>query len=113
MLDHQIGTREEWQAARAELARLEAEHTQLAQKVSDKRRQLPWVPVEKDYEFDTADGTKTLAELAMRSSARGRGGQRCGGQRDGLCGIALWEIERTRSSKYRSNVSSRCGDPRE
>src|SRR3954447_12184913 len=63
MLDHQIGTREEWQAARAELARLEAEHAQLAQKVSDKRRQLPWVPVEKDYEFDTADGKKTLAEL--------------------------------------------------
>jgi predicted dithiol-disulfide oxidoreductase (DUF899 family) len=63
MVDHQIGTREEWQAARAELARLEAEHAQLAQKVSDKRRQLPWVPVEKDYEFDTADGKKTLAEL--------------------------------------------------
>src|ERR671924_1087594 len=63
MPDQKIGTREEWQAARAELARLEAEHAQLAQKVSDKRRQLPWVPVEKDYEFDTADGKKTLAEL--------------------------------------------------
>jgi predicted dithiol-disulfide oxidoreductase (DUF899 family) len=63
MPDHQIGTREEWQAARAELARLEAEHAQLAQKVNDRRRQLPWVPVDKDYEFDTEDGRKTLAEL--------------------------------------------------
>src|SRR3954466_12241893 len=63
MTDQQIGTREEWQAARAELARLEAEQAQLAQKVSDQRRQLPWVPVEKDYEFDTEDGKKTLAEL--------------------------------------------------
>jgi predicted dithiol-disulfide oxidoreductase (DUF899 family) len=63
MPDHQIGTREEWQAARAELARLEAEHAQLAQKVNDQRRQLPWVPVDKDYEFDTEDGRKTLAEL--------------------------------------------------
>src|SRR3954471_2880802 len=63
MPDQQIGTREEWQAARAELARLEAEHAQLAQKVSDQRCQLPWVPVEKDYEFDTEDGKNTLAEL--------------------------------------------------
>jgi predicted dithiol-disulfide oxidoreductase (DUF899 family) len=63
MTDQQIGTREEWQAARAELAGLEAEQAQLAQKVADQRRQLPWVPVEKDYEFDTEDGKKTLAEL--------------------------------------------------
>src|SRR4051794_8958407 len=63
MADQQIGTREEWQAARAELARLEAEQAQLAQKVSDQRRQLPWVPVEKDYEFDTEAGKQTLAEL--------------------------------------------------
>src|SRR3954464_13337214 len=63
MADQQIGTREEWQAARAELARLEAEQAQLAQKVSDQRRQLPWVPVEKDYEFDTEDGKKPLAQL--------------------------------------------------
>src|SRR5918912_253455 len=63
MPDHQIGTREEWQAARAELAKLEAEHAQLGQRVTDQRRQLPWVPVEKEYEFDTEDGKKTLAEL--------------------------------------------------
>jgi predicted dithiol-disulfide oxidoreductase (DUF899 family) len=63
MTDQQIGTREEWQAARAELAGLEAEQAQLAQKVADQRRQLHWVPVEKDYEFDTEDGKKTLAEL--------------------------------------------------
>src|SRR4029450_6992849 len=33
------------------------------QKGPEKRRQLPWVPVEKEYEFDTEDGKKTLAEL--------------------------------------------------
>src|SRR3954463_15972653 len=63
MTDQQIGTREEWQAARAELARLEAEHAELGQKVTEQRRQLPWVPVEKEYEFDTEDGKKSLAEL--------------------------------------------------
>src|SRR5213082_1856638 len=63
MSEHTIGTREEWQAARAELAKLEAEHAKLGEKVAEQRRQLPWVPVEKDYEFDTEDGKKTLAEL--------------------------------------------------
>jgi predicted dithiol-disulfide oxidoreductase (DUF899 family) len=63
MTERKVGTREEWQAARDELAKLEAEHAELTQKVTETRRQLPWVPVEKEYEFDTADGKKTLAEL--------------------------------------------------
>src|SRR3990170_2378533 len=63
MPDHKIGTREDWQAARDELAKLEAEHAKLDQKVTEQRRQLPWVPVEKEYEFDTEDGKKTLEEL--------------------------------------------------
>src|SRR3954453_10676107 len=58
-----VGTRDEWQAARDELAKLEAEHAELGRKVTDKRRELPWVPVEKEYELDTEEGKKTLAEL--------------------------------------------------
>src|ERR687887_2590023 len=63
MPEQTIGTREEWRAARDELAKLEAEHTELGRKVTEQRRQLPWVPVEKEYQFDTEDGKKTLAEL--------------------------------------------------
>ena len=63
MPEYKTGTREEWEAARAELAKLEAECAELDRKVTEKRRQLPWVRVEKDYEFDTEDGKKTLAEL--------------------------------------------------
>src|SRR4051794_12141030 len=63
MPDPTIATREEWQSARDELAKLEAEHAELGRKVIEQRRGLPWVPVEKEYEFDTEDGTKTLAEL--------------------------------------------------
>jgi predicted dithiol-disulfide oxidoreductase (DUF899 family) len=63
MPDHKTGTREEWQAARDELAKLEAEHAELSQKVTEQRRELPWVQVDKDYEFDTEDGKKTLADL--------------------------------------------------
>src|ERR1700740_1659659 len=63
MPDHKIGTRAEWQAARDELAKAEAEHAQLGRKVTERRRELPWVAVEKEYRFDTEDGKKTLAEL--------------------------------------------------
>jgi predicted dithiol-disulfide oxidoreductase (DUF899 family) len=63
MPEQTIGTREEWQAARDELAKLEAEQAELSQRVTEQRRQLPWVPVEKEYVFDTQDGKKTLAEL--------------------------------------------------
>jgi predicted dithiol-disulfide oxidoreductase (DUF899 family) len=63
MPEQKIGTREEWQTARDELANLEAEHADLGRRVADQRRELPWVPVEKEYRFDTEDGSRTLAEL--------------------------------------------------
>src|SRR6476620_6856813 len=63
MPEHEVGTREEWQAAREELAKLEAEQAQRGEEINRKRRELPWVPVEKEYEFDTEDGKKTLDEL--------------------------------------------------
>src|ERR687891_1241405 len=63
MSEHKTGTREEWKAARDELAKLEAEHARLGQKVTEQRRQLPWVAVEQEYRLETEDGTKTLTEL--------------------------------------------------
>jgi len=63
MREHRTGPREEWQAARDELAKLEAEQADLNKKVTAQRQALPWVPVEKEYEFDTEHGKKTLAEL--------------------------------------------------
>jgi predicted dithiol-disulfide oxidoreductase (DUF899 family) len=63
MAEHTVGTREEWQAARNELAKLEAEQAQRNEEIRQKRLHLPWVPVEKEYVFDTEDGKKTLAEL--------------------------------------------------
>jgi predicted dithiol-disulfide oxidoreductase (DUF899 family) len=53
MSGHEVGTRAEWQAARAELAKLEAEHAQQNEEIQRRRRELPWVPVEKEYVFDT------------------------------------------------------------
>lgn len=63
MPEHRIGTRKEWQAARDQLAKLEADQAKQNDEVVRARRNLPWVKVEKEYKFDTEDGKKTLAEL--------------------------------------------------
>jgi predicted dithiol-disulfide oxidoreductase (DUF899 family) len=63
MTDHKIGSRDEWQAAREELLRREKEHTRMADELARQRRELPWVPVEKEYRFETDEGTRTLPEL--------------------------------------------------
>jgi predicted dithiol-disulfide oxidoreductase (DUF899 family) len=63
MTQHTIGTREEWEAAREELLRAEKEHTRMGDELARRRRELPWVPLEKEYRLETDDGTKTLAEL--------------------------------------------------
>jgi predicted dithiol-disulfide oxidoreductase (DUF899 family) len=63
LADRKIGTRGEWQKARDELAKLEAEQAERNEEIKRKRRELPWVPVEKEYVFDTEDGKKSLADL--------------------------------------------------
>ena len=63
MTEHRIGTQEEWQAERDELLKEEKELTRRNDELARKRRELPWVPVEKEYRFATEGGTKSLAEL--------------------------------------------------
>ncbi len=57
------GTEQEWQAARKELLAAERELEERAQRVEEQRRELPWVPVEKEYGFATEDGHKSLSDL--------------------------------------------------
>jgi predicted dithiol-disulfide oxidoreductase (DUF899 family) len=63
MAEHTIGTQDEWQAARDELLKAEKELTRRSDELAAKRRRLPWVPVENDYQFETEQGTKSLADL--------------------------------------------------
>ena len=63
MTHHRIGTQDEWQAERDALLAEEKELTRRGDELSRKRRGLPWVPVEKEYSFETTDGTKSLADL--------------------------------------------------
>jgi predicted dithiol-disulfide oxidoreductase (DUF899 family) len=58
-----VATEQEWQAAREELLGAERELEEHAERVREQRRELPWVPVEKDYSFATEDGPKSLPEL--------------------------------------------------
>ena len=63
MADHEVVGREEWTEARARLLAREKEHTRQADELARQRRELPWVRLEKEYSFETDDGTRTLAEL--------------------------------------------------
>ena len=63
MAKHRIGTQAEWQAERDELLKDEKELTRRGDELAEKRRRLPWVPVEKDYRFETERGTMGLADL--------------------------------------------------
>jgi predicted dithiol-disulfide oxidoreductase (DUF899 family) len=63
MSEHRIGSREEWQAARDKLLEREKELTHRNDELARDRRELPWVPVAKEYSFETDGGTKTLPEL--------------------------------------------------
>lgn len=63
MLEHAVGTQDQWLSARRELLVAEKEHLREGDELARRRRELPWVPVEKEYSFETAQGRKTLAEL--------------------------------------------------
>src|SRR5215207_3300314 len=62
-MEHRIGTREEWLAARKDLLEREKEVTHRNDELARERQELPWVPIEKEYTFDTDEGSKTLQEL--------------------------------------------------
>jgi predicted dithiol-disulfide oxidoreductase (DUF899 family) len=63
MADHKTGTRKEWLAARFELLNAEKEHTRRGDELARRRQELPWVRIDKEYRFETAQGSASLADL--------------------------------------------------
>jgi predicted dithiol-disulfide oxidoreductase (DUF899 family) len=63
MTDHKIGTREEWLASRLELLEAEKELTRRSDDLARRRQELPWVQIDKEYRFETDEGTASLADL--------------------------------------------------
>ena len=63
MTDHKTGTREEWLAARLELLEAEKELTRRRDELARRRQELPWVRIDKEYRFETDEGSVSLANL--------------------------------------------------
>ncbi len=63
MTKHKTGTREEWLAARIELLKEEKGLTQRSDELARRRQELPWVRIDKEYRFETAEGIASLADL--------------------------------------------------
>jgi len=63
MTTHVVGTREEWLSARIELLAAEKELTRRSDELAQRRQDLPWVPVDKEYLFDTEEGHASLVDL--------------------------------------------------
>ena len=63
MTKHMTGTREEWLAARLELLEAEKELTRRSDELARRRQELPWVRIDKEYRFETDEGSASLADL--------------------------------------------------
>jgi predicted dithiol-disulfide oxidoreductase (DUF899 family) len=63
MAEHRTVSRDEWLAARRELLAAEKEHMRRGDELARRRQELPWVPIEKEYVFETEAGKRTLADL--------------------------------------------------
>src|SRR5258708_17820342 len=63
MTDHKTGTREEWLAARLELLEAEKELTRRSDDLARRRQELPWARIDKEYRFETDEGSASLAHL--------------------------------------------------
>jgi predicted dithiol-disulfide oxidoreductase (DUF899 family) len=62
-VQHNVGTRKEWLAVRLDLLKSEKEHTRRGDELAQKRQELPWVRVEKEYRFETEEGVASLSDL--------------------------------------------------
>lgn len=63
MPTHRTGTREEWLATRLDLLKAEKELTRQSDEVARRRQELSWVRIDKDYRFETDEGSASLADL--------------------------------------------------
>ncbi len=63
MTKHMTGTREEWLATRLGLLEAEKELTRRSDELARRRQELPWVRVDKEYRFETDEGSVSLADL--------------------------------------------------
>jgi predicted dithiol-disulfide oxidoreductase (DUF899 family) len=62
-MTHQVVSRQKWIAARLELLKAEKELTRRSDELAQRRQELPWVRIDKEYRFETDEGSASLADL--------------------------------------------------
>src|SRR5687767_6165774 len=63
MTKHKTGTRQEWRTARLELLKAEKEFTRRGDELARWRQELPWVRIDKQYQFESEAGNASLKDL--------------------------------------------------
>ena len=63
MTTHATGTRQQWLAARLDLLEAEKELTRRSDELAQRRQELPWVRIDKQYRFETDEGSASLPDL--------------------------------------------------
>src|SRR2546423_8108541 len=122
MTKHKIGTPEEWLSTRIELLKAEKELTRRSDELAQRRQELPWVRIEKQYRFETDDGSASLPDLFrgrsqllvyhfMFGPEYAAGCPHCSAIADGFNGIAvhlanhdvmLWAVSRAPLAKLQA-----------
>ena len=122
MTNHATGTREEWLAARLELLTAEKQLTRQGDELARLRQALPWVSIDKEYRFETDEGSASLADLFRGRSQLlvyhfmfgpdySAGCPACSAIADGFNGFAihlanhdvmLWAVSRARLDKLQA-----------
>jgi len=72
MAKHKTGTRDQWLAARRELLKAEKELTRRSDELARRRQELPWVRIDKEYQFETDEGKASLAASCLSFHVRTR-----------------------------------------
>jgi predicted dithiol-disulfide oxidoreductase (DUF899 family) len=123
MTNHKIVSRDEWTAAREQLLVREKDRTRLSDELARKRRELPWVRVEKEYRLETVAGTRTLEELfdgrepiplPCPGSAKAQPttrSSRCSGRPDLWASAVVTNRARVRAASYAGARRRAIGDP--
>jgi hypothetical protein len=132
MTDHKTGTSKEWLAARLELLEAEKELTRRSDELARRRQELPWVRVDKEYRFETDEGSASLPNLFrgrsqllvyhfMLGPDYSAGCPSCSSIADGFNGVAvhlanhdvmLWAVSRAPSRSCRLTSSGWVGASR-
>lgn len=122
MMERNTGTREEWLAARLDLLKEEKELTRRSDELARRRRELPWVRIDKEYRFAVDEGGASLQDLFRGRSQilvyhfmfgpdYSAGCPSCSAMADGFNGIAdhlsnhdvmLWAVSRAPLSKLQA-----------